>query len=210
MPIHDWTRVRANRFHHFHQSWVVEIARHLNKTLPADHFALLERLDRFDGASDVVAYANKANRVTVYQADESAVAAVEIVSPGHKESEHTLLAFVDRCVAMLRKGVRLLVVDLFPPPRTNPATIHDRIWNRIHNDPASTPSDKPFLITSYSTDNGIEAYIESVAVGDSLAEMPLFVAPGRYIPCPLEETYQASWDGFPAVLKPDLEPPPAA
>ena len=31
MPIHDWTRVRANRFHHFHQDWTVEITRSLNR-----------------------------------------------------------------------------------------------------------------------------------------------------------------------------------
>ena len=30
MPIHDWTRVRANRFHDFHQSWTVEICNALN------------------------------------------------------------------------------------------------------------------------------------------------------------------------------------
>lgn len=30
MPIHDWTRVRANRFHDFHQGWTVGIARALN------------------------------------------------------------------------------------------------------------------------------------------------------------------------------------
>ncbi|HZW32184.1 MAG TPA: hypothetical protein VFF52_15845 [Isosphaeraceae bacterium] len=25
MPIHDWTRVQAGDFHHFHQCWVVAI-----------------------------------------------------------------------------------------------------------------------------------------------------------------------------------------
>lgn len=41
MPIHDWARVRANRFHHSHQDWTVEIARALNRgLLPAESFAL--------------------------------------------------------------------------------------------------------------------------------------------------------------------------
>ncbi len=31
MPIHDWTRVPAGLFHHFHQDWSIEIARTLNR-----------------------------------------------------------------------------------------------------------------------------------------------------------------------------------
>jgi hypothetical protein len=30
MPIHDWTRVRSNRFHDFHQTWTVAISSALN------------------------------------------------------------------------------------------------------------------------------------------------------------------------------------
>src|SRR5688500_13381631 len=30
MPIHDWTRVRANRFHDFHQSWTIALRNALN------------------------------------------------------------------------------------------------------------------------------------------------------------------------------------
>jgi hypothetical protein len=45
MPIHDWTRVRANRFHHFHQDWTIEIARALNRGLLPDGFlALAEQI----------------------------------------------------------------------------------------------------------------------------------------------------------------------
>jgi hypothetical protein len=44
MPIHDWTKVRANRFHHFHQEWVMAIARRMNKgVLPKGYFALAEQ-----------------------------------------------------------------------------------------------------------------------------------------------------------------------
>lgn len=30
MPIHDWSRVPAGLFHHFHQHWSIEIAATLN------------------------------------------------------------------------------------------------------------------------------------------------------------------------------------
>jgi hypothetical protein len=44
MPVHDWTRVDAGIFHHFHHGWIEEIARALNRgILPADYYALAEQ-----------------------------------------------------------------------------------------------------------------------------------------------------------------------
>src|SRR5262245_12015421 len=44
MPIHDWTRVRPNRFHDFHQSWTIAIRNALNAgTLPSGYFAMVEQ-----------------------------------------------------------------------------------------------------------------------------------------------------------------------
>lgn len=44
MPIHDWTHVRANRFHDFHQSWTVAIRNALNAgRLPSPYFAMVEQ-----------------------------------------------------------------------------------------------------------------------------------------------------------------------
>jgi hypothetical protein len=45
---------------------------------------------------------------------------------------------------------------------------------------------------------GAEAFIEPVAVGDALPEMPLFLTPQTYVPVPLEATYQSAWEGMPA------------
>jgi hypothetical protein len=45
MPVHDWTRVDAGIFHHFHHGWIEEIARALNRgILPPDHYALAEQI----------------------------------------------------------------------------------------------------------------------------------------------------------------------
>lgn len=45
MPIHDWTRVDPGVFHHFHHSWIEEIARALNGgLLPAPYYALAEQI----------------------------------------------------------------------------------------------------------------------------------------------------------------------
>jgi hypothetical protein len=44
MPVHDWTRVDAGIFHHFHHGWITAIARALNEgILPPDYYALAEQ-----------------------------------------------------------------------------------------------------------------------------------------------------------------------
>ncbi len=44
MPIHDWTRVDAGIFHHFHQRWIGAITDVLNqRLLPKDYYALAEQ-----------------------------------------------------------------------------------------------------------------------------------------------------------------------
>src|SRR5688572_61385 len=47
MPVHDWTRVDAGLFHHFHQSWTTVLCNALNAgALPGDYFALVEQHPR--------------------------------------------------------------------------------------------------------------------------------------------------------------------
>ena len=44
MPVHDWSRVDANVFHHFHQRWTIAICDALNAgLLPAGYSALVEQ-----------------------------------------------------------------------------------------------------------------------------------------------------------------------
>src|SRR4051794_11576072 len=45
MPIHDWTRMEPGDFHHFHQGWIVGIARTLNGgLLPPGFMAMAEQV----------------------------------------------------------------------------------------------------------------------------------------------------------------------
>ncbi len=43
MPVHDWSEVDANVFHHFHQYWSVEICKALTDDLPDGYSALVEQ-----------------------------------------------------------------------------------------------------------------------------------------------------------------------
>lgn len=45
MPVHDWTRVGAGIFHHFHQRWLAAISDALNSgLLPPEYYALAEQI----------------------------------------------------------------------------------------------------------------------------------------------------------------------
>ena len=238
MPIHDWTRVRANRFHDFHQRWSVAICNALNDgRLPDGYFAMIEQKTgapepdvvvsefvappgvpssklplpkgRFVTRTEAAGYARKANRVTVRHPDGAVVAIVEIVSPGNKDGRHALDAFTRKAVEFLLAGVHLLIVDLFPPGRRDPQGIHKAIWDRLCDEPFTPPPDKPLTLAAYAAGTETVAYVESVAVGDSLPDMPIFLTAEHYVSCPLETTYQTAWGQVPAPLRPPLEPPPA-
>jgi Protein of unknown function (DUF4058) len=242
MPVHDWTRVRANRFHDFHQSWTIAIRNALNGgLLPDGFFALAEQITsgpdpdvvtlslpnkpgnralpgtaiedrplktRMQTQSDAVNYARKANRVTIRHPDGDVVAVIEIVSPGNKDSKHAVRSFARKAVEFLHAGIHLLIVDLFPPSKRDPQGIHKVIWDRIQDVPFELPSDKPLTLAAYSAGSVISGYIEPVAVGDIMPDMPVFLTADRYVLCPLEATYQASWEVFPKPLRGPLELPP--
>jgi hypothetical protein len=45
MPIHDWTRLEPDDFHHFHQGWVVNLTNELNSgLLPPGYMAMTEQV----------------------------------------------------------------------------------------------------------------------------------------------------------------------
>lgn len=154
-------------------------------------------------------YAEKADRITVRHRHGDIVAVIEIVSPGNKGSRAELRAFVEKTRDLIRQKVHLLVIDLFPPGPRDPGGIHKAIWDEFEDDDFELPPGKPLVLAAYDAGPEQVAYVDSVAVGDTLPEMPLFLEPGYYVPSPLEATYQTTWNAFPAVLKGLLEGPAA-
>jgi hypothetical protein len=227
MPIHDWTRVRSNRFHEFHQLWSIAIHNALNAgRLPPGYFAMIEQKTggpepdvitlelnpsadaslaggvalaeappkvRFVTRSEAACYARKANRITVRHPDGNVVAVIEIISPGNKDSRHAIDAFAEKAAAFLQAGIHLLIVDLLPPGPRDPQGVHKVIWDYIHEEPFPLPPDKPLTLAAYAAGTEIVAYVESLAVGDPLPDMPIFLTDDHYVPCPLESTYQTAW-----------------
>jgi hypothetical protein len=123
---------------------------------------------------------------------------VEIVSPGNKSNRHSIRAFVEKALTALRAGIHLLIVDLFPPGPRDPQGIHKAIWDELIDNDFTLPEEKPLTVVAYSADEFPKAYIDPVAVGDTLTEMPLFLTPDVYVPTPLEATYCSAWKVFPS------------
>jgi hypothetical protein len=138
-------------------------------------------------------YAAKANRVSIYRDDEI-IAVIEIVSPGNKSGAASLKQFMEKSLQLLENCIHLLVVDLFPPTSRDPQGIHGAIWGQIQDDGFALPPDKPLTLASYVGGQVKTAYVEPVAVGDILPEMPVFLDTKAYVRTPLEESYQATWN----------------
>ncbi len=244
MPIHDWKRVNAEMFHHFHSMWIAECIRFLcNGLLPAGYYALAEQtsgqvgpdvlnlqLELKDGHSNgnrssglvavaemppkvsqkmvatVEEYARKSRQVVIRHVSDDRIAAiVEIVSRGNKSSRYALEKFIDKAVGALYQGIHLLIVDLQAPTGRDPFGIHTAIWSEINPDEELPPPNKLLTLASYSADQTITAYVEPVAVGDVLPDMPLFLEAEFYINLPLESTYMAASQFIPPHVRAVLE-----
>jgi hypothetical protein len=216
MPIHDWTRVDAGLFHAFHQGWISLLGGALNNgALPREYYALSQPSDRRP-ALDVMTsaeefiYVRKADQIAIRDPDGRLVAVIEIISPGNKASGDELRVFVGKAVKLIAEGVHLLVIDLFPPGVHDPQGIHKAIWDEFNEADFELPADRPLTLAAYEAGPPHAAYIEPVAVGGPLTDMPLFLKPHLHVPAPLEATYRTTWeDFFPAPMQRLLETPPA-
>ncbi len=167
---------------------------------PSGGIALAEAPPRvaFRRRSEMDQYAAKAKAVVIrHKSNHKVIAVVEIVSPGNKNSRHGLRAFVEKAAELLRAGVHLLVIDLFPPSVRDPQGIHKAIWDEIEDQPFELPADKPLTLAAYSGGLCPEMFGTPIAVSQELPDMPLFLTPEVYIYVPLETTYQAAWVDVP-------------
>ncbi len=151
-------------------------------------------------------YVRRTHRVVVRHELGNVVAVVEIMSPGNKDRHHSLRTFVDKCVDLLDQQVNLLIIDPFPPGVYDADGIHQAISAVYSDVPFKLPADKPLTFVAYQVSPLLTAYVEPLAVGDPLPEMPLFLCDDRGVSVPLEETYQATWRVLPREIRRLLEP----
>jgi hypothetical protein len=141
-----------------------------------------------------------------HRSDHRILALIEIVSAGNKASDYALQSLVDKSLAALRQGIHLLILDLHPPGPRDPRGIHGAIWEPFTGQTYDPPAGLPLTLVAYSAGRATKnAFIQPVAVGQSLPEMPLYLTPDGYINVPLEATYQGAYEGVPRFYRKVLE-----
>jgi hypothetical protein len=133
------------------------------------------------------------------------IAVIEIVSPANKDRLESVEVFVTKTTEALDLRVHVLLVDLLPPGRHDPRGMHGAVWNEFDEGPYDLPVARPLTVASYAAGSPVKAYLEHLAVGGAIPDMPLFLHPDRYILVPLEATYQAAYQGVPAFWRDVLE-----
>lgn len=135
------------------------------------------------------------------------VALLEIVSPANKDRRQSVDDFAAKAVDALDAGIHLVVVDLFPPSPYDPQGIPGAIRQQLadFDDSYPLPVGEPLTLASYVAGPSLDIYLEQLAVGDVLPEMPLFLNFKRYVNLPLESTYKAAYQGMPAFWRDVLE-----
>ena len=162
---------------------------------------------RFHAETDAEFYRRKKSAIAVrHVSGDRLVAMIEILSPGNKGSRHAFRAFVDKACELLEHRIHLLLVDPFPPGPRDPNGVHAAIWAEVQDDSFVLPADKPLTLAAYECDLITRAYIEPVAVGDSLPDMPLFLEPNGCVMVPLEAIYQTAFAVMPRRWRDELQP----
>jgi hypothetical protein len=153
---------------------------------------------RLVGETDLEFYRRKQSVIALrHISGDRLVAIVEIVSPGNKSSQSVFRKFVDKAVELLSQDIHLLILDLIAPTRRDPNGIHGAIWEALTDQDYRAPAGKPLTLASYEAEAHVRAFVESVAVGDLLPEMPLFLKANGHVPVALESTYQSAWEAVP-------------
>jgi hypothetical protein len=140
-----------------------------------------------------------------HASDDRIVAVIEILSAGNKSSNHEFQTFLTKVWDALARGLHLLLVDLHPRTSRDPDGIYPEIWAEVSGEPSPARADKPLTLAAFDSGPPVTSYVEPVAVGDVIIDMPLFLAPGWYVSVPLEATHQAAYRTMPRRLREVLD-----
>ncbi len=144
--------------------------------------------------------------VVRHQSGHQVVALIEIVSPSNKDRKSHVRDMAEKVVRSLESGLHVLLLDLLPPGAHDPGGIHQAVWNYFDTGASEPSADDPLTLSSYRWDGSEpEAFVEPVAVGKPLIDMPLFLNAERYVNVPLEPTYRSAYAGMPEFWRDILE-----
>ena len=122
------------------------------------------------------------------------VAAVEIVSPANKDRPEHRRAFAAKCAGLLRERVSVVIVDVVT---TRTQNLYEELLDLLGlSDPSLNPAPPLYSTACRLTRRDenwlLEAWAQSLAVGQPLPTMPLWLADNLAIPLELEGSYEQS------------------
>jgi hypothetical protein len=124
------------------------------------------------------------------------VAVIELVSPANKDRAAEREAFVAKCVAYLKRGIGLVILDVVTERHAN---LHNELMGVIGGENPRLMSDVPTYVSGYrpvhrrETDaNEIEIWPYAAVVGEPIPAVPLGLRGGPVILLDLEGTYTAA------------------
>jgi hypothetical protein len=121
------------------------------------------------------------------------VAAVELVSPANKDRPEARRAFVAKCAALLLQRVSVAIVDLVTTRHFN---LYSDLLELIgQTDPSLAPEPPPHYAAAcrWRPQNGaslFDAWNSTLALGQPLPTLPLWLADNFAVPLELEATYE--------------------
>ena len=129
------------------------------------------------------------------EGDPLLAAAVELVSPSHKDRQRSREAFAAKCADSPRRGRGLVVVDSVTTRR---AELHAELLGALGVDPGST-SPSSMAAISYRAIVQQEAgqflaWPAPLSVGQPLPTLPLWLGDGLAVPLDLEASHTAACD----------------
>jgi hypothetical protein len=121
------------------------------------------------------------------------VAAVEIVSPVNKDRPGHRRAFVAKCAALLEDQVCVAIVDLVT---SRTANLYSDLMEFLGHPEVASAEDSPAIYAAscrLARKDGkgqLESWMHPLAIGQSLATRPLWLAENLAVPLELEPTYE--------------------
>lgn len=222
MPLRDHFRPPLDDLRHwegFHAGWPVMIVANLHRKLPRRYFAEPRVHSGSTDEIDVETFEYEDQNLwapprptltvatdlpiqDVYEVrvyDEKRhcrlVAAIEIVSPANKDRPEHRRAFVAKCAGLLRERVSVVLVDMVT---TRTANLYAELLDLMGQaDPQLVPEPPPLYtaacrLTKRANDWLLETWTHSLALGQALPTVPLWLADNLAVPVELEDSYEQS------------------
>lgn len=204
-------------WHSFHHAWATYLAADLNHQLPDNYFA--EANVQYGIEIDVATLEESSSGTTVpswspptgpaltvpmalitdvvevqvfkQEGGPTLAGAMELVSPANKDRPETRDAFVSKCASYLQQGIGLIVVDIVTERM---ADLHGDLVHRIYqsfaNGHVSDLWSAAYRPAQVNEQTCLEIWHETLAVGQPLPTMPLWLKSGPCMKVDLEDVYE--------------------